>query len=438
MTFRGRIGLAAALAVAIAVAVASAGAYVVVREALEDELDRSLRGRLEGPRRGPRVLLGGPGTATQLVADDGTVTTARGLAALPVSAEAVDVARGVRREVVEDVMAEGVRYRVLTAPMRPGLAVQLGRPRDDIDAALGRTRRALLAIGGGGVLLGGLLGLLVSRAAIGPLQRLADAADAIAQTGDLGRRVGIDGTDEIGRLGGRFDAMLDTLAVSQRAQRQLVADASHELRTPVTAVRTNVELVRRHPELPPDERQLALDAALSQLEELAALVTDVVELARDGAEPARAVEELRLDDLVADVVERARRLAPGVSYVLEREPTLVEGVPERLHRAVANLLANAHTWSPPDGIVEVRVAAGTVEVRDHGPGFAAADLPHVFDRFYRSDAARGLPGSGLGLAIVRQVAEGHAGSVHAENAPGGGALVRLVLPAREQVSPTSP
>lgn len=432
MSFRTRIALATALAVAVAVGLASAGAYVLVRDALVDELDRSLEARIErAPRPGPgtRLDLGGPGTATQLVSASGEVRTVPGLEPLPVSATARAVAGGTVPRAIENVATESGAYRVLTIPLRPGVAIQLGRPRDDVDAALARTRRALAMIGLAGVAFGALLGLLVSRAAIGPLARLTVAAEDVASTGDLSRRVGISGDDEIGRLGHRFDAMLGTLEASEHARRQLVADASHELRTPITSVRTNIELVRRHPELSPAEQAHALDAALTELDELAALVTDVVELARDGSERSSPPEEIRLDELVQDVVARARRASPSLNVVLDASPSVVLGVRDRLHRAVANMVDNARKWSPDAGVVDVASAEGWVRVRDHGPGFDPADLPHVFDRFYRSAAARGTPGSGLGLAIVHQVAEGHGGTVTAENAPDGGAVVTLRLPA---------
>jgi two-component system sensor histidine kinase MprB len=137
--------------------------------------------------------------------------------------------------------------------------------------------------------------------------------------------------------------------------------------------------------------------------------------------------------LVQDAVERARRLAPATRFVLTSEPCMVSGSRDRLARAVGNLLDNAVKWSPPGQPVEVAVAACEVTVRDHGPGIAEEDLPHVFDRFYRAPAARGLPGSGLGLAIVKHVADAHGGSVVAEAAAGGGARLRLALP----LSPTS-
>jgi two-component system sensor histidine kinase MprB len=222
--------------------------------------------------------------------------------------------------------------------------------------------------------------------------------------------------------------MLEALDASLAAQRRLVADASHELRTPLTSLRTNVEVLAR-PDAPTgEERERLLRDIVDQTAELTRLVEDVVELAR-GHEPSLAETDVRLDELVAAAVERAGRHAPHVRFRTDLDGSVVRGVPERIDRAVSNLLDNAAKWSPPEGEVDVVVRAGEVTVRDRGPGIADEDLPHVFDRFYRSAAARRLPGSGLGLAIVRQVAEAHGGSVSAEAAEGGGAVLRLRLGA---------
>ncbi|MGL6278896.1 MAG: sensor histidine kinase, partial [Gaiella sp.] len=423
MSFRARLALASALAVAAAVVAASLAAYVVVRDQLESGLDQSLRGRTGevGPGRPDDLRpvepgrFGGPGAYVQVTTADGRTFRPREAdGALPVSDTTLAVARGERREAFENAEVDGVALRIHTRALRPGAALQLARPRDEVDAALARTRTALVLVGLGGIALAALLGLVVSRAAIGPLRRLSAAAEDVATTGDLSRRVGITGADEVGRLGTQFDAMLDTLERSEESRRMLVADASHELRTPVTSIRTNVELLLRHPDLPGAERRAALDAALAELDELSALVTDVVELARDGEVPEEARTPFRLDEVVGAVVERARRTSPRQTFMLRAQPVVVEGLRDRVHRAVSNLVDNARSWSPPDGVIEVDVGAtGAVSVRDHGPGFAEADLPHVFDRFYRADAARGSHGSGLGLAIVRQVAELHGGSVEA-------------------------
>jgi two-component system sensor histidine kinase MprB len=213
-----------------------------------------------------------------------------------------------------------------------------------------------------------------------------------------------------------------------RVQRRLVADASHELRTPVTSLRTNIEILERADELPAGERSRLIADVVEQLEELSSLITDLIELARED-EHVDAREDVRLDVLVAEAVERARRHAPTARFEVNLEPTLVSGVPGRLDRAVNNLLDNAVKFAGTEKPIEVRLHDGELEVRDHGPGIDAADLPHVFDRFWRGDRSRALPGSGLGLAIVRQVAELHAGSVSADAAPGGGTVVRLRVPA---------
>jgi two-component system sensor histidine kinase MprB len=194
-------------------------------------------------------------------------------------------------------------------------------------------------------------------------------------------------------------------------------------------VRTNIEVLRRLEELSPDEREQLLADVVDQTDELTRLIADLVELAR-GREPEADAEDIALDDVVADVVTRSEAHArtKDVRLNVDLHPSQVHSGRARLERAVANLLDNAVKWSPPHGVVEVTAQDGAVVVRDHGPGIAPEDLPHVFDRFYRSPAARGLPGSGLGLAIVRQVAEVDGGSVAAANHPEGGALVELRLP----------
>jgi two-component system sensor histidine kinase MprB len=205
-----------------------------------------------------------------------------------------------------------------------------------------------------------------------------------------------------------------------------VSDASHELRTPLTSLRTNIEVLARDRSMPAHEREQLLNDVVGQLAEMTALVNELVELARGHTESADA-EDIRLDLLVGEVVEKARRDYPNVAFVTDFEPSELHGVPSTIARAVSNLLDNAAKWSPPGGKVEVAVGEGQVTVRDHGPGIDDHDLPYVFDRFYRAPAARKLPGSGLGLAIVKQVAEAHGGRVDAERAADGGTRMRLEL-----------
>jgi two-component system sensor histidine kinase MprB len=297
----------------------------------------------------------------------------------------------------------------------------------------------LLLVVLGGMGLAVVLGRLAAKRVLAPLAEVAATAQHITETEDLSARINVRDNDEVGQLATRFNAMLGRLEASRsaldesaRAQRQLVADASHELRTPVTSLRTNIEILLEHEDLNDDERRRMLSDVVEQTEELTALVGDLIELAR-GDLPPDSTEDVRLDRVVEDSLERAQRNFPGVTFAASVQPALVEGVPERLGRAVNNLLDNAARHSPPGGTVEVEVGAGGVTVRDHGSGIDEADLPYVFDRFYRGATSRGQQGSGLGLAIVRQVAAQHGGLISAANAPNGGAVFTLSLP----VSPLS-
>jgi two-component system sensor histidine kinase MprB len=314
---------------------------------------------------------------------------------------------------------------MITFPVSGG-AVQIVRPLTEVDHTLSRVETWLVLIAGGGIAIAAALGLVVARAALTPVRRLTAATETVTETGDLSQRIEATGNDELTRLATSFNAMLAALEESTRAQRQLVADASHELRTPLTSLRTNIEVLASARTLPPGERERLLSDVIEQLGEMTTLIAELIDLAR-GEQHVTEPEEVRLDLLAAGAVERARRNRPKVTFVTDFEESTVHGVPSTIERAVANLLDNAAKWSPSGGDVEVGVHAGTLTVRDHGPGIADEDLPYVFDRFYRARAARGLPGSGLGLAIVRQVAKAHGGTVVAEHADGGGTRVVLSL-----------
>ena len=447
MTLRNRLTLVAAAAVAVAVAIASAGVYVAARTVLRGQVDDALRNRLElvqglpittelpgDPNVPDRIMLalpdepfGGAEAFIQIVRAEGSPERPRSEAVgLPVTTRARQVASGLAPEFFSDMRVAGTHVRVLTAPLAPGFAIQIARPLDEVDRTLRRLAFILAAFTLGGIALAAVLGRLVAQAALAPVRALSEATDHVATTQDLTRRIETRGRDELSTLAASFNAMLEALERSLTAQRQLVADASHELRTPLTSLRTNIEVLARARALPPEERERPLADVVAQLEELTALVADIVELAR-GNEPQAEVEDVRLDLLVEEAVARARSHSPGIRFETQLEPCVVRGVAPRLARAVGNLLDNAAKFSPSGGVVEVAVCAGEVTVRDHGPGIAEADLPHVFDRFYRSASSRGLPGSGLGLAIVRQVAEAHGGRVSAERADGGGARLRLQL-----------
>jgi two-component system sensor histidine kinase MprB len=441
MSFRARLTLVAAAAVALAVVLASAVVWVVVRNQLYHEVDNRLKIRAaeitSGPGPHPEQVFGGrtyldvPGPFlgtdyVQAVYPNGQTLLAYGeTQPLPVDARTRDAANGQGKPFFSTTHLGGTKVRALTIPWN-GFAIQIARTLGDVDHTMNRVTLYLILIAGGGIGLAAALGLLVSRAALAPVRRLTQATETVTETRDLSERIEAGGHDELGRLASSFNTMLGALEESTRAQQQLVADASHELRTPLTSLRTNIEVLAGERTLPPGERERLLTDVVEQLGEMTTLVAELIELARGEREPAQP-EEVRLDLVAADAVERTRRNRPGITFTTDLEETLVHGVPATIERAVANLLDNAAKWSPPGGKVEVVVRDGEVSVRDHGPGIDEEDLPYVFDRFYRASSARGMSGSGLGLAIVRQVAEAHGGEVVAERPEGGGTLMRLRL-----------
>jgi two-component system sensor histidine kinase MprB len=465
VTLRTRIAATAAVAVALVVVVAAVAIYLGVRAELRGEVDDSLRERAgaiarvatgvpgrppgDGGRRpppefpnAPAERFGGPGGFAQLVAPSGHVLRRPGTEErLPVDALTREIAASGSGEYLTDVTVDGTHLRVLTEALHGRGAIQLARPLDEVDRQLDRVLLVLVIVGAAGVALGAALAAIVAQTALAPIGRFTRRTEELAGDPDPSHRIDAEGRDELGRLARSFNRTLDSLERSVEAQRQLVADASHELRTPIASLRANIQTLEHAGRLPAAERESLRADIVAELDELTALVADIVELAR-GAKPDAMVDDVRLDEIVEGVAARARaRAANGVAIDVSTEPTVVRGEPERIQRAVSKLIDNALKWSPYGGTVEIDVAGGGVSVRDHGPGFEAADLPHVFDRFYRAGNARALPGSGLGLAIVRQTAESHGGESLASNAPGGGALLRVsfgpVVRAQARATPAA-
>jgi two-component system, OmpR family, sensor histidine kinase MprB len=444
VSLRRRIAFTAAAAVAVAVVLGSVVAYLVVRDTLRGQIDASLRPprtvggatfSVEAPRGAPTETdaLEGPVVFMQRVSGERMSAPAGQLERLGDPDEVQQVADGKRAAYFDEAKVDGVHVRFYTQQAGDGAAIQIARPMTEVDAALSKLRLGLGLVAIAGIALAAFLGRFATRHAVRPVTDLTETAEHVARTRDLSRRIETAGGDELARLAASFNTMLEALDESQRAQRQLVADASHELRTPLTSLRTNLEVLGSGGELPERDRERLRRDLVAQLEELGELVGDLVELARDGEVPGDPPEPVRLDELVAAAIERACRHAPEVEFAAELEPCIVAGERARLDRAVANLLDNAAKWSPSGGTVDVRLRDGELTVRDRGPGIAPEDLPHVFDRFYRAAAARGRVGSGLGLAIVRHVVEHHGGTVRAEPAPGGGALLRMALPVSHPI-----
>jgi two-component system sensor histidine kinase MprB len=389
-------------------------------------------------RRGP-AFGGAPGTLT-LVRRDGTIYVPRGQKqSIPPDARAKALARRGIGRYFSDREVGGTDIRVLATGLGWRGALLVALPLKDVNNALASQAILLVLVAAGGILLAGLLGLLVTRTALSPIARFTGQAEQIAVNPERleHKRLTVHGQDEIARLGQTFNRTLDALESSVAAQRNLVADASHELRTPIATIRANLQLMRDEELLSAEDREALRSDVIEELDELTALVGDVVELAR-GAKPSGEHGDVRLDEIVAAAIDRTRRRAPRLTITSTLEPTLIRGEGDRISRAVGNLLDNAAKWSPAGETVEVELSDGLLTVRDHGPGFHEEDLPFIFDRFHRARDARSKPGSGLGLAIVRQAADAHGGFVQALNAPDGGALMRINFGPQVKLAEASP
>lgn len=464
-TLRTRIAAAAGLSVALAVLAAATGVYLAVRSDLRGEVDRGLADRagalahvssfgppagqgaqLTGPGDGFRldpdggrggggfpgriepVPFGGPSGYVQFVTPEGQVRVPAGQGSepsqIPLQASDRAIAAAGTGSQFSDRTVQGTNLRVLTLGAGPEAgAVVVARPLTEVQRELSRLLIILGVIGACGIVIGVGLGAFVARTALAPIARFTRRTESVSGALDVSERLPVHGRDELARLAESFNATLDALERSVNAQRQLVADASHELRTPLASLRANIQLLGESERLPEAEQAAIRRDIILELDELTALVGDVVELAR-GSEPVAELEDVRLDELVRAAATAAERRS-DLKVELDLEPTVVRGRAERLGRAASNLLDNARRWSPPGGAIEVALREGVLTVRDHGPGFKAEDLPRVFDRFYRAREARSMPGSGLGLAIVRQAAEAGGGFARAANAPGGGALMTV-------------
>ncbi len=472
LSLRGRFALLSAVSVSLAIIVGALASYFLVSAQLNNQVNKNIVEEFGGVRaeiiRHPPTdpnLSPTPGTSCgsqnplffgvrgpgdphgppfdgMVVRSDGYQCSIGNQLHVPVSATQKQLAgtnptppgQGVFYDTADSLNGEPVRVYTETV-QGPGwqFAVSSIASLGDLDSALSSLITWLILAAVGGIAVATVAGLIVARSAVKPVRRLTRAVEHVARTEDLSIKLPIEGKDEINRLGAAFNKMTRALATSRDRQRQLIADAGHELRTPLTSLRTNVELLLRSErtgrELPPGRRETMLASVDQQLHELSGLVTDLLELSRsqEGG-VARRTMRVALHESVGRAIERARLRGPGLNFDVAIEPWFVQGDPTAVDRAVVNLLDNAVKFSPADGTVTVRLTAGEYTVADQGSGIDPADLPHVFERFWRSDSARSLPGSGLGLAIVSQVAEESSGKVTLQPAPGGGTVARLWLP----------
>jgi two-component system, OmpR family, sensor histidine kinase MprB len=434
VTLRARLSLVAAGVVAVVVALACATTYFVMRHELQSQLDSSLRSTAAAVQHNGGQISEEDygGNFVEVIDPNRRIVGTTLSRPLPPDSRAVNVAQGASPSYYRDITVQGFQLREYVAPATDNAlgivdeAVIVVRSQQEMNRALERLKVILVLVSLGAIAAAAAGGAVVSGATLAPVRRLTAAAERIAETGEPSERVPEGGHDELAALGASFNTMLAALEESLETQRRFVADASHELRTPLTSLQTNIDVLRGDLELDPEQRRRLLDDLHRESQEMRGLIAGLLELARGGAQIEK--DKFQFDELVEGTVERARDRFPAVEWEAERlEPMVVDGYRDRMERAVWNLLENAGKWSGDGGSVEVSLAGGELRVRDHGPGFADEDRPLVFDRFYRSAAARSMPGAGLGLAIVREVVEAHGGTVVAENAPDGGAVVRLSL-----------
>ena len=439
MSFRARVAVLVALVVAIAVACVAGSFLYLARGQAVESIDSKLRlrasaviqlsekfGRL---REFDRRMFGdyAPDDVLLQVFDDNRRIWASNVEPLPILPENLLVAQRKISSRISTTEIAGYRMRVLTLPLRtPGRAAMVARPMDEVDAQLAGLWRMSIQIFVIGVAGSGLIGFVVAGRVVRPVRRLTEAATRVAETQNVDQPIDIKRDDEFGQLASSFNEMLGALSISREQQHRLVTDASHELRTPITSLRTNLEYMQRNSSIEEDERRLILDDVLFELDELTGLVTELVDLATDQHHMGEA-ECIELDELVDAVVQRHRRRT-SYNIVYTATSSQIIAAPALVERAVSNMVDNALKWNPPDSSVQVRVENGSVIVSDNGPGIPVEEHEEVFERFYRTEGARSLPGSGLGLSIVRHVAESFGGQARIIDDGQPGTTIELSFP----------
>jgi len=456
VTLRTRLALAAAIAAALAVTGVVILGITFARYELRSQVDQSLRRQAQnvdavavvaqqdgndGDRDGHKgrgdhpdgdAKPDGGTTGYQIIDATGIVVVGNsGGTLLPVDENDTAAAASGSGVRIRDDVIEGVHYRIATVGQPGGYAVQVGRPIDDVDRTLNGLTIGFVILAVAAVAAAAVLGRIVARRALGPVSRLSAAARDVAETQDPSLPVPESGGAELEQLGRSINSMLSSLSDLREHERRLIDDAAHELRTPLTSLRTNIELLSSGRVLSVEDSGELLADLREQMEEFSNLVGDLDALARGaGSEPVNESRPVPFADVIANASRRAQRRAGRVIIVVrEDHPGVVVGDAPMLERAVMNVLDNAVKWSPPDGTVVVEVTGTSVTVTDDGPGIDAADLPRVFDRFWRAPTARTMPGSGLGLSIVQRVVDDHHGEVTIDAEPGRGTRVRITLPA---------
>jgi heavy metal sensor kinase len=436
--------------------------YVAVARQLENQVDFDLQRRALNASRALRAVsrdwptirsrpVDLPATAltdtslyVQVVGPDGEVRAASPNLPAPLPIPPASLRQALDGQETHDTLAfHDGRIELYTAPLLlDGDVVgvlQVAAPLGSLELSLTQLRLVL----GGVVLiavgLAALLGSFLAKKAMRPVDQLTQTAHAIGHSTDLSRRLPEPvQRDELGRLAATFNEMLGQLEQAFTTQRRFLADASHELRSPLAAIRTNVEALLRGVDDDPVERNDTLRAIARETDRMGRLVADLLALAHADAGQPLERRTVALDSLLLDVYQQQRRLAGPVRLELgDLEQVQVEGDPDRLKQLLLNLVDNALRYTQPGGTVELDLVRqdgqAALRVRDDGPGIAPEHLPRIFDRFYRVDRtrARQAGGTGLGLAICKWVAEAHGGRIEVASEPGQGSTFTVLLPARQ-------
>jgi two-component system sensor histidine kinase MprB len=441
MNLRTRFALIAGALVFVLATVMSVGAYRIASSQLENQVQTSLEQRISrilnimdrpnftwqdsfGP--GPvnqAIMQTEVDAITQVVLPNGQILGRREYPQLPIERADKALSFGGDRVNESSTVIEGHTFRTMTVLANDGSLIQVAKDTQILIDARNGMRKWFPLFAALAVMVSAVIGWLFAGRVSKPIEDLALAANDIAQTQDLERRIKVSGSDEVARLSTSFNTMLTALNKSMNRQRQLVQDASHELRTPLTSLRANSELLERASVSDADRAAILADMR-AEIDELTALSTELSALAIDQ-KAAESPIDTDLAVIADEIATRAARRGGAAVSVHVTDDVMVQARPHQLERAISNLVDNAIKFSGGSSEVEIHVGAKRVEVRDHGPGISDEDKPHVFDRFYRATATRSMPGSGLGLSIVSQFAEDHNASAYVLDNVGGGAIVGI-------------
>ena len=449
------VALLSAAATALA---ASAFGYSLARKNVDDEVSNSLRRDAKrlarayvnsgaGDRAPGRAL----GIPVAIVDSKGNVLGRSFDPSGPIDPMCARVASGQLAEHSSSLSVEGSRTRFICVDIvsqiggngpigqqkrlkAEGLAIMVGRDVDAIESQQRSLALGFVGIGLGTTLLSLILAIAASRYVTRPLRRFVDTTTAISTDLDLFRTIPAEGPAELQTLSISFNRMIGALSNARTTQQRQIDDAVHELRTPITSLKTNMSLLRRIDELSEEDRSSVIEQVQSQFRELGVLIDDVHLLADHHTDHDPKFTRLDLADVVRSALTRTENRRGGVEVSASLEPTTVDGSADDLERAVVNVIDNAIKWSPRSGIIRVVLSDGVLRVADDGPGIAASDRPWVFERFWRADSARSMPGSGLELAIVADTVDRHGGTVCIEDTGRPGTTVAIVIP-RPTASP---